>query len=682
MKKKKFLFACGGALLALSIPVIASTNGGVLTLFGYNANADGGLYSLTLNRNTNNLYFEGDTTTVTTTLGNHVNFTHSGVTKLEGKVGVLAAGGYIQNTEKITGMTSITVEFSGTLTIEYAWENTTMLVKEELTSGVEYTFYDKAPSYFKLVNTGAEEAEIDLIDINYSCEYTIKKVVQINYLYKGSDEKISNPTYLILDKGERYGQEGVSGKGKLTVGADTYLPNKFWVAGIADKNEIIDITYTKASVYDGTYNPTTDTTRVLEGSGTTDNPFLIKSVEDLLWVEANSHKANHDSSYELKTSIDMTGYTNWKGIAHHMANNTTWTFFTGNFIGNGYTISGMELSGNLPALGLFANIKNSTVTNLTLNGDVNCTSKNGRSGIVAYQAVSSTVNNIYCYGESVFSADGAAYIGGAFGSINTNSTVSNVFNYRDVSYTGATTAGANNTLVKYAGGITGYLNTTSSLTNCINYGKIYAAGYIGGIAGQSSSSTITNCNNFGEVEYRYVGAANAGGISGYSSSATSYCINYGKVHGVSGATTVGGLIGQHKSTLTHSINYTDVGAKEKVGGLIGVTASATVGFCENYGNVTASSNLGNIVGHFTTASKIYGCIAGGNVYTGSCIGAIVGYCGAGSYVYGLNGHLEATEEYPASTVIEGIEVQGVTYPTEGKFKLIGDDQNNDGAYLI
>ena len=59
---------------------------------------------------------------------------------------------------------SITVEFSGTLTIEYAWENTTMLVKEELTSGVEYTFYDKAPSYFKLVNTGAEEAEIEQFD--------------------------------------------------------------------------------------------------------------------------------------------------------------------------------------------------------------------------------------------------------------------------------------------------------------------------------------------------------------------------------------------------------------------------------------------------------------------------------------------------------------------------------------
>lgn len=588
MKKKKFLLAFSGSLLALSVTAIANVSGGGLQLFGFNANADGGLYSLTLNRNTNTLDFEGDTTTVTTTLGNHVNFTHSGVTKLEGKVGVLAADGYIQNTEKITGMTSITVEFSGTLTIEYAWENTTMLVKEELSSGVEYTFYDKAPSYFKLVNTGDEEAEIDLIDINYSCEYTIKKVIQINYLYKESSEKISNPTYLILDKGERYGQEGVSGKGKLTVGTDTYLPNKFWVAGIADKNEVIDITYTKASVYDGTYNPTTDTTRVLEGSGTTDNPYLIKSVEDLLWVEANTHKVDHTSSYELKTSIDMTGYKIWYGICSNLSTGTTWKWFKGNFIGNGYTIAGMNLEKNYNGLALISNIDGGVVTDFTLQGSIKSSSTGGRAGAICYQGKNATISNVNSYVSVTYSAtSGSVYAGGVLGSVPA-STVSNIVNYADITSQTASTM---------LGGVVGYANVDSTFIRCINYGAITSKG-------------------------------------------------------------------------------------KQVGGIVGASKTATIAFCENYGSVTASSSLGNIVGQFTTASKVYGCIAGGNVYTGSCIGAIVGYCGAGSYVYGLNGHLEATEEFPANIVLEGIEVQGVTYPTEGKFKLIGDDQNNAGPYYI
>ena len=618
MKKKKFLFACGGALLALAIPVIANSNGG-LTLFGYNANADGGLYSLKLNRNTNTLDFEGDTTTVTTTLGNRVNFTHSGVTKLEGKVGVLAAGGYIQNTEKITGMTSITVQFSGTLTIEYAWENTTMLVKEELTSGVEYTFYDKAPSYFKLVNTGAEDAEIDLIDINYSCEYTIKKVVQINYLYKETSEEISSPTYLILDLYESYGEEGVTGKGKITVGSKTYLPNLFYVAGFATENKVVNITYTEASVYDGTYDPATDTTRVLKGDGTSTSPYQINSAEDLIWAQAQTHGAASAANYyELNTSVDLTGYTKWYGFYNKKVTSTSWSWLQGGFDGNGYTVSGLSNgTSNYTAVSFISNLDAGAVfKDLTLEGKFTTNLSNCRIGCAGYQ-IKGTASNIISFVDLVYSKeglDGNKYMGGLYGSATGGAVIEHCDNYGDIS------AASGNSVA----GIAGYA-TLATIKYCNYYGDVSAGTsyWVAGIAGSTTITTIEYCNNYGDI--------------------------------TTGGQKVGGIVGQ-------------AGASN---------APTTIGFCGNYGNIKGQSAVSGICGWTTNSSILYGCTFAGSINNATSSGAFMGYSGKGCKLYGCGapGHPEATEEYPAPTIIVGANSRGTIYPNPGKFYIIGSDKN-------
>ena len=182
--------------------------------------------------------------------------------------------------------------------------------------------------------------------------------------------------------------------------------------------------------------------------------------------------------YELTANITLTG---------------SWTpkSFSGTFNGNGYTISGINVtSANGDYAGFFAQ-NSGIVSNVILSGSVTAS----------------------CY-----------YIGGVCG--YNAGTIYNVWNQIDVTNTYEPWWPYD---VCKAGGIAG--DNGGSIYDCMNFGYIEANSYLdssmaGGIVGRSSS--VSSCINFGGVNGYY-----AGGIVGYyyDYGNVSNCVNYGRVSG-------------------------------------------------------------------------------------------------------------------------------------------------------
>ena len=161
-------------------------------------------------------------------------------------------------------------------------------------------------------------------------------------------------------------------------------------------------------------------------------------------------------------------------------NTANWTpmSFTGELDGNDKTITVYASSSN-DNIGIFSTIKDDVkIYDLTIRG-----------------TVKSTANRV-----------GA--LAGSLSSTTSNSKISNIINYADVTAD-----------VTYAGGIIGAMEGSSymgSIQNLYNYGNVSAGRYAGGIVG-SNKSNLSLCANFGTVTSSqdwYV----AGGIAGHVTS--------------------------------------------------------------------------------------------------------------------------------------------------------------------
>lgn len=163
--------------------------------------------------------------------------------------------------------------------------------------------------------------------------------------------------------------------------------------------------------------------------------------------------------YLLMNNIELTGTNNHVPIGG----------FTGTFDGNGFVISGLNISGYDNA-GLFG----------ILDGDV----------------INLGLENI--------SIKGNTYAGGIAGRCGVNGKISNCYTTGEVSTTTSITS------VKYAGGIAG---TGGSITNCYSLCNVSAPGLLGyanGISGLTSNRVI-NCYSVGEIS-----ASNTSGIADVS----------------------------------------------------------------------------------------------------------------------------------------------------------------------
>ena len=127
---------------------------------------------------------------------------------------------------------------------------------------------------------------------------------------------------------------------------------------------------------------------------------------------------------------------------------------------------------------------------------------------------------------------------------------------------------------------------------------------VGGIAGIAKDSKIINCENHAEVK----GADSVGGIAGSSEgsgTSISSCANYGVI--TSTLTRAGGMVGYFGSgTIQNSANYGNVTGTSYVGNLIGNAQSCNLNNVLGTGNVTATSDTeraGLLVGHINNSSS-------------------------------------------------------------------------------
>lgn len=176
--------------------------------------------------------------------------------------------------------------------------------------------------------------------------------------------------------------------------------------------------------------------------------------------------------------------------------------FSGTFDGKGYTVKGLYVnSPDSNYQGLFGQVKNGNIKNLTVEGEVtgqsNCGGIVGKTeqGSSGSYAIENCVSKVKVTGES--------FIGGICGDHGFGE-IRNCINAGEVTGTGS------------SGGTGGIAGTSGkNIINCANFGTVNGTSYVGGIVGNmSNGSEIKNCYNAGKIS----GNSAVGLISGDSNS--------------------------------------------------------------------------------------------------------------------------------------------------------------------
>lgn len=222
--------------------------------------------------------------------------------------------------------------------------------------------------------------------------------------------------------------------------------------------------------------------------GETDDS-TIGTAEDFVAVMNDSSRWG--DTIVLRGNIDLTGYT------QHPIGNTT-TPFTGAIVGNGFTISGIDISEDSYA-GLIGYMTSGSVRDLTVSGSVSATG-NYCGGIVGYAGTGAcTIEN--CRNLCTVTS-GGEYVGGIVGyfkgtdSSTSGTPLSVIRNCQNDGIICSTKSGQTD-----VGGIVGIIWSVGGVSDCYNTGLVTssvsaAKAYTGGICGRTYSyGKITNCFN-------------------------------------------------------------------------------------------------------------------------------------------------------------------------------------------
>lgn len=250
---------------------------------------------------------------------------------------------------------------------------------------------------------------------------------------------------------------------------------------------------------DGTIPPGNDTENTTDTSEEDDLDDVATAAVNIS-TEEQLESMSYSGNYRLTGNIRLTD--DWRPIS-----------FGGTFDGNGYTISGINISSSSnTAVGFFSTLSGATIKNTIFEGDI------------------------------TLSASFTAHQVGGIAGISSNSTIEGCWNKMDIHVYGADKNDC-------CGGIVGNISG-GEISNCISSGSISMHGdcYIGGIAGVAGSNyfDINNCLTTGSLGYG--GAKAVGGIMGYaeidSTSEGAYIENcISDYISIVGGTKTGGIVG-------------------------------------------------------------------------------------------------------------------------------------------
>ncbi len=365
------------------------------------------------------------------------------------------------------------------------------------------------------------------------------------------------------------------------------------------------------------------------GAGTSGNPYLVSTLDHLLWISTNS--SSWGSYFEQTANIDASATSTWNGGLGFSPIGNNSNSFQGNYDGKGYSISGLTI--NRPSqeyIGLFGEIYASfsglTINNITLK-DVNITGKHYVGGLIGNASGRSiTISNCSVTG-TVYGGDGAGsglFTGGLVGQFSGTVSGGNVSCYISYCSNGSNVTSENS----YVGGIVG-IKSGVSITYCFNEGTIYSQkSDAGGIVGKSNNyGTISQCYNYGNITtvVDRVGGI-AGNVSGINNVITN-CHNSGKIVGVN---YVGGIAGNlFAATLSNCFNSGVIdGSGSTIGGICGYQYFVTISNSYNSGSISGDSYTGGIVG--IQNSNISNCFNSGSISANSVFGGITAYSSSGT----------------------------------------------------
>jgi len=219
----------------------------------------------------------------------------------------------------------------------------------------------------------------------------------------------------------------------------------------------------------------------VNGVGTVGDPFKILS-----WEHLNNVRNNLTASYILMNDLNETSvnYSNFNSGAGWLPLGNITNSFSGNFNGNGKTISGLYINRSTEEhIGLFGNMTGN-ISNVGLV-DVDVLGKYRVGGLVGYS--SGNISNSYATGN-VYSSSGGQ-IGGLVGQSS-----GNILN----SYTTVNVMQLGSSRVSYFGGLVGY--SSGNILNSYATGNVTGYSFVGGLVGVSYA-TISNSYTTGNIKW-------------------------------------------------------------------------------------------------------------------------------------------------------------------------------------
>lgn len=226
------------------------------------------------------------------------------------------------------------------------------------------------------------------------------------------------------------------------------------------------------------------------GDGTDNNPYLIKSYENLMWVASKSNSSAWSKVYRLEADIDASSSKNMP--LDRIGNGST--SFKGKFHGHGHKIS--KLTINTPgteSTGLFGVAYNDGTAQIDSLGLDSCYINGGNyTGALVGYVYGTLINDCYVTNTTVLS--NGSYVGGMVGNLSVSGQVSKMFSC-------FTSGGSVKSTGDYIGGLVGCVNghVKDSYSCDSVLGTNYVGGLIGVITGYAGYYT-TNCYSTGVVK--------------------------------------------------------------------------------------------------------------------------------------------------------------------------------------
>ena len=288
------------------------------------------------------------------------------------------------------------------------------------------------------------------------------------------------------------------------------------------------------------------------GSGTKDDPYKIKTAEQLAKLAADINSGKGDKEYThsgeyfiLTDNIDLSAHR-WVPIGYYVINEGHQ--FSAYFNGNNKKITGLYVKEERDdySAGLFGAVGGITIENVIIeNGYVEA---NGQAGILvgnATQAYGCNKQFINCTVSGTVKNSSSTEDGRQSGGlVGYNSYGSYENCTADVTVIGGGKTGG------FAGD-----DFAGKYKNCIAKGKVSGAWSVGGFAGVLfSGTTVEKCASYGNVEAK---DWNVGGFAGYieENVKVNNCVSFGNVTSavVGWAPKIGGFAGTvNKSKITNS----------------------------------------------------------------------------------------------------------------------------------